>query len=444
MKLFGTDGIRGIVKRSSLAQTAFSVCQALACLAVSQNPDAKILVARDPRDTGELLTRTVTAALASYGADAVDLGILPTPALAHLCARYEADYAVMISASHNPPEYNGLKVFNSEGRKLSSAEEAELEKLTDELPAPSRLGRFSSLPGAAEDYIADLKKLIRVPLKGIRLALDLSNGATVRTAPRIFEGSGAKLFLTGNDPDGRKINCECGATFPSSIVRAVRENRCDFGFAFDGDGDRVLFCDAEGRTYGGDALLYLFASYLKPLGRLRKESVAGTVLTNLGCEQALKNLGVRLIRTDVGDKFLMETMLDCDLNLGGEDSGHLLLRDYAQTGDGVLSAVMALNVLLAGPPLQERMSGYEEYPVRSVNVNVAEGQKQALFEHPLVQKEYELLRAELGNRGRIVLRPSGTEPKIRVMCECQEALLADTSAARMQQVLLDVLKSSQN
>ncbi len=441
MKVFGTDGIRGTVRKSSLIRTAFSVSQALSHLAVSRNPDAKILVARDPRDTGELLTRAVTAALASYGADAVDLGVLPTPALARLCARYEADYGVMISASHNPPEYNGVKIFNSEGRKLSTAEEESLEALTETLPPPGRLGRFSALPGAAEDYADELRGLIKVPLSGLRIALDLSNGAALRTAPLVLGGKGARLFLTGNDPDGRKINCECGATFPSSIVRAVKENRCDFGFAFDGDGDRVLFCDAEGQTYGGDALLFLFAAFLKPQGRLRRDTVAGTVLTNLGCEEALKAIGVRLIRTDVGDKFLMEAMLKCDLNLGGEDSGHLLLRDYAQTGDGLLSAVMTLNVLLDGTAsLAERLSGYEEYPVRSVNVTVAEEQKQALFLHPAVQKEAAALQEELKGCGRIVLRPSGTEPKIRVMCECREDLLADTSAARMQQVLLEVLE----
>ncbi|MFA5676747.1 MAG: phosphoglucosamine mutase [Christensenellales bacterium] len=442
LKYFGTDGIREIVHKSSLCETAFFAGSALARIACQNNPNPKVLIAKDTRLSGELIENACAAGLGSGGCSIIKAGILPTPAAAYLSGLYECDYCIVISASHNPPEYNGIKIFEGTGKKLNVYQELELEKLIDERNAKSRgnLGKILDYSATSEDYIKYALSLLRHPLKGLKIVLDCANGATAVTAPEIFKRAGAAVTAINTSIASDRINDACGATFPSALKDCVRKQHADFGFSFDGDGDRVIVSDSRGNIYGGDSVLYILASYYKSENRLSGGAAVGTIMTNMGVEVSLKDAGIGLYRADVGDKYVLEKMTEHGLNLGAEESGHVILRDYLSTGDGVFTALELLNVIQSrGKNIKELIDNCKIYPQTLINVAVQREARDKICADERLKDKIAEIEAQLGGRGRIVIRPSGTEPKIRVMAECSDPVLSRVTAEQIAEFLKNVI-----
>jgi phosphoglucosamine mutase len=439
-KLFGTDGIRGVANEFPMTtDLALKVGSSTAHVFKNQHRRPQIIIGKDTRLSGYMIEYALTAGICAMGVDALLVGPLPTPAIAFITCSMRADAGIVISASHNPYEYNGIKIFGKDGFKLPDEMETFIEELitsgdVERLPRPpaSGIGRARRIDDAMGRYIVYLKSTFprSITLEGLKLVVDCAHGAAYKVAPLVFEELGAEVILTGDRPNGRNINHERGALYPAHMAALVREHGANAGLAFDGDADRIIFADEKGEILDGDHLMAICAnSYLKQ-NSLKQKTVVATVMSNLGLELAVKNLGGSLIRTPVGDRYVVERMRQHGCNLGGEQSGHLIFLDCGTTGDGILSALQVLAVMLnESKPLSELKSIMERFPQKLVSIPV--NSRRSMKEFPELVKLEESIKKRLGDEGRLVIRPSGTEPVIRVMVEGADQRLIEEVAEEM-------------
>ena len=426
-RLFGTDGARGVALTELTCETAMQIGRAAAMVLTRKaNHKPKILIGKDTRISSDVLEAALIAGICSMGADAVTLGVVPTPAVAFLVKKREADAGVMISASHNSMEFNGIKLFSGTGYKLSDDIEEEIESLVLDKPEEitaamtgfANVGKVSHDEKAEWDYIRYLIKTIDHDLSGIRVAVDCANGSASVTAERVFGGLGATVFLANCTPNGININDQCGSTHMEAVSKCVVKNKCHIGVAFDGDADRCLAVDETGTVIDGDKLIAIFARDMRDKGTLKKNTAVVTVLTNLGFTHFARNNDINMITTKVGDRYIMEQMLAGGYNLGGEQSGHIIFHDFATTGDGQLTAVQLLSILKR----QERKASelgsmMERYPQVMINVKITPKWREAWKNDAEIEQIISENQKKLGSSGRILVRESGTEPLIRVMIE---------------------------
>ena len=424
-KLFGTDGVRGIANTELTGELAYNLGRAGAYVLTKETAHTpKILVAMDTRISGDMLESALVAGICSVGAHAVLAGILPTPAVAYLVRKYKLDAGVMISASHNPVEYNGIKFFNSEGYKLRDELEQEIEAILynglDTLPKPTgvALGTKSLAEDALDDYIDYMKEITPVSLNGIKVAIDCANGASYKSAPIALLNLGASVCVIHNEPDGTNINKNCGSTHMEDLMEYVKEVGADIGFAFDGDADRCLAVDETGHLIDGDKILAICGLFMKEKGQLKKNALVGTVMSNLGLTLMGKEHGIQVEMSNVGDRYVLERMLESGYNLGGEQSGHIIFLDHNTTGDGLVTAIELLTVLKeSGKKASQLASVMEVMPQVLVNAKVNNSKKNQFLEVEEIRREIERLEQAFSGEGRVLIRTSGTEPLIRVMIE---------------------------
>jgi phosphoglucosamine mutase len=437
-RLFGTDGVRGVAGEFLTADLALSLARATTARVGSPaRAPARVLVIRDTRESGEMLEAAVAAGIAAAGGEALLGGVLPTPGAPLLIGRYGLDLGVVISASHNPYGDNGIKFFGGDGFKLSDDTEIEIEEALDGgwvgTDSSTRIGSVRRLHGALEDYLRGLhQRFERLDLTGHRVLLDCAHGATYRAAPEIFRRLGAEVDVLAADPDGRNINDGCGSTHVESLADTLREGRHDVGFAFDGDGDRVLAVDRAGAVVDGDELIALAALHLREADRLPGHGVAVTVMTNYGFHTAMRAAGVNVATTPVGDRYVLEALRERGWALGGEQSGHIIDMGFVPSGDGIAAALLTLEAL-DGADLADRHA-MEKLPQRLVNVRMTD--RKALAAATAAAREaIEHEAAALEGRGRVLVRPSGTEPLVRVMVEAPTAEEADSTCERLVQAV---------
>ncbi|CAH2604652.1 phosphoglucosamine mutase [Rhodovastum atsumiense] len=428
-RLFGTDGIRGTANTEPMtAALALQLGQAAGLIFKRGAHRHRVVIGKDTRLSGYMIEPALTAGFIGAGMDVVLVGPLPTPAIAMLTRSLRADLGVMISASHNPYEDNGIKLFGPDGYKLSDETEAGIEALmegdlTPQLAAPSRLGRASRLEDAAGRYIEAAKASFPrgLRLEGLRIVVDCAHGAAYRVAPTVLWELGAEVIPVGVAPDGFNINRGCGSTVPEMMCTEVKRQGAHLGLALDGDADRVILSDEQGTIIDGDQVLALIAGSWGEAGRLTGDAIAATVMSNMGLERFLAGRGLRLERTQVGDRYVMERMREKRLNLGGEQSGHMIMSDYATTGDGLLAALQVLAVLVqSGRPASEVMRVFTPFPQKLKSVRFRGGSPLA---QPRVAQAIAAAELQLGRSGRLLIRKSGTEPVIRVMAEGEDEVL---------------------
>ncbi|MBA8793169.1 phosphoglucosamine mutase [Friedmanniella endophytica] len=446
-RLFGTDGVRGRANVELTAELALELSVAAAHVLGEAGgvtgPRPRAVVGRDPRASGEFLESAVVAGLASAGVDVVRLGVVPTPGAAYLTGSTGADFGVMISASHNPMPDNGIKFFARGGEKLDDAIEDAIEaRLTEtwERPVGDRVGRVTDRPELVEDYIAHLVSTLAHPvsLDGITVVVDCANGAAYRTAPGAFEVQGAKVIAIHADPDGLNINADCGSTHIESLQAAVREHGADLGLALDGDADRCLAVDAEGTLVDGDQIMAVLAVAMHEAGELPGDVVVATVMSNLGFSLAMRAQGIQVVQTKVGDRYVLEAMKAGGYALGGEQSGHVVMSEHATTGDGVLTGLHLMSRMAStGSSLAELAGVMERLP--QVLINVPGVDKSRAATDPELQAAVHRAEQELGDEGRVLLRPSGTEALVRVMVEARSAEQARAVADQLATVVKDTL-----
>lgn len=424
-KLFGTDGIRGVANTELTANLAFKTGQAGAYVLTKHSTHRpRILIGKDTRKSGDLLEAALTAGLCSMGAKVIPLGIIPTPAVAHLTRKYNADAGVVISASHNPFEYNGIKFFNCDGYKLSDGIENEIEayilgeKTIKELPTHQNIGYVTANHNALEDYVAFAISTIDCRLDGMKIAIDCANGAAYQTAFNALNKLGANVEAIHNTPDGKNINDNCGSTHMESLQAYVTSIGADVGIAFDGDADRVLAVDELGNVIDGDQIMAVCANYMLKTGTLKQNTLVATVMSNLGLFIAGEKMGINIPRTKVGDRYVLEEMLAKGYNIGGEQSGHIIFLDYNTTGDGLVSALQFLSVLKkTGQKASEAAGIVKVMPQVLRNAVVKLENKDKYMENPEIAEACRALEKEFDGAGRVLIRPSGTEPLVRVMIE---------------------------
>ena len=424
-RLFGTDGIRGVANRHPMTpELVLRVGRAVASLFRNSKRRHRILIGRDTRLSGPMIEDALVAGICSMGVDALTVGVLPTPAVAFLTMDMKADAAIMISASHNPFEDNGIKIFQGNGLKLPDAAEARIEaliaseRLGEAAPTGAAIGRTNAIFGADGRYAVFLKNAFpkALSLEGLKIVVDCAHGAGYRIAPLVLEELGAEVIPLGNSPDGRNINLKCGAMHPEIVAAAVRKHRAHAGIALDGDADRVIFADEKGAVIDGDHLMAICAIDLKARRQLRKNTVVATVMSNMGFEIAMRQANIKLIRTQVGDRYILECMREKGYNLGGEQSGHLIFLDHTTTGDGILSALQVLAVMKKkGRPLSELAAVMTTLPQVLVNVTVEK--RRELDEIPIIGQAIADAEKKLAGKGRILVRFSGTQALCRVMIE---------------------------
>jgi phosphoglucosamine mutase len=432
--LFGTDGVRGRAGDFLTAELALALARTAVSRMQAEGP--QVLIIRDTRESGEMLESAMAAGVTAAGGSALLGGILPTPAAPQLVRRHGLDLAAVISASHNPYEDNGIKLFASDGFKLDDDTEHEIEAALQEPQAPpSHLGRVRRLHGALEDYLRELHvRFAGLDLSGTRVLLDCANGATYRAAPEVFRRLGAEVETLADQPDGRNINDGCGSTHLGLLTERMGQRQHDIGFAFDGDGDRVLAVDRQGAIVDGDELIALAALRMRDQGRLAGGGVVVTVMTNYGFHRAMEQAGIEVATTTVGDRYVLDELRRRGWALGGEQSGHIIDLGFGPSGDGIASALLALEAL-AGGDLSER-DAMHKLPQRLVNVRVAERDAmQAAMDSPAVTEAIEHEQQALTGRGRVLVRASGTEPLIRVMVEAPGEEETDAVCQRLVAVI---------
>jgi phosphoglucosamine mutase len=444
-RLFGTDGVRGLANADLTPELALSVARAAAGVLAGRDGTSRpvAVVGRDPRASGEMLEAAVVAGLASAGAQVLRAGVLPTPAIAHLTAHTGADLGVMISASHNPMPDNGIKLFSRGGHKLPDAVEAAIEQAVTAgeadgpRPTGAEIGRVSDLTDAGAVYVEHLLSTLERPLSGLTLVVDCAHGAAAVCAPEVYRRAGATVHVIGGEPDGWNINDGIGSTHLGPLTEAVRAHRADLGIAHDGDADRCLAVTAEGDVVDGDAILAVCALGLHEHGRLTGDTVVATVMSNLGFHHTMRDAGIAVHTTAVGDRYVLEALRAQGLSLGGEQSGHLVFLDHATTGDGLLTGLSLLSRMAGtGSSLAELASVVQRLPQVLVNVPVRD--RLAVVESDEVAAAVNHCEAELGDDGRVLLRPSGTEQLVRVMVEAPTQERADAIARRLADVVAAV------
>ena len=421
MKLFGTDGVRGVAGEWPLDPP--TIARLGAAIARTHGRGARIVLGRDTRESGAWIAREFARGAAAGAATVTDAGVLPTPGVAFLAGSDDFDFGVVLSASHNPFADNGIKVFAGGGRKFGEEQERAVETVVADAS-----WQIDGAPDAAlkkadfiDPYLAHVRRLLPSAgrLAGARIAIDMANGATTTTAVRLFEALGFDVVALGNEPDGRNINLACGSTHPALLAGAVVSKSCRAGIAFDGDGDRAIFVDHRGHIVDGDAVLLILALDLKRRGRLAGDTVVSTVMSNVGLEIALKERGITMIRTPVGDKYVMEAMQAGGFVLGGEQSGHVILAEHLPTGDGMATALAVLRVMEStGRELADLASELKTYPQTLVNVRVRD--KRPIADVPAIQAAVEHVERAQAGRGRVLVRYSGTEPLLRIMIEGED------------------------
>ncbi|HMC50274.1 MAG TPA: phosphoglucosamine mutase [Solirubrobacterales bacterium] len=427
-KLFGTDGVRGEAGTFLTAELATALGRATTWSLEAERP--QVLIVRDTRESGPMLEAALAAGIAAAGGDALLAGVLPTPAAAILVKRLGLDLAAVVSASHNPFGDNGIKFFDARGTKLADEVEAEIEARLDEAPAAEQPGRVRELNGGLVDYLRELQAAFSLDLSGRRVVLDCANGATFEAAPAIFERLGAEVETAGAEPDGRNINAGCGSTDVEALAERVAASDAEIGFAFDGDGDRVLAVDGSGRVHDGDELIALAARGMAGRGQLGG-GVVVTVMSNYGFHQAMEEAGIEVAVTQVGDRYVIDEMLRRGWKLGGEQSGHIICSDFASTGDGIAAALTTMREL-GGAPLEDAVP-MSKLPQVLVNVKVAD--REAVQGATAVWEGVEQEEKALEGRGRVLLRPSGTEPLVRVMAEAPTSEEAGAVCERLAQLV---------
>ena len=444
-RLFGTDGARGVAITELTVERAMQIGKAAALvLAKDCGHRPKIIIGKDTRISGDVLEAALCAGICSVGADAVLLGVVPTPAVAILVKKYEADAGVMISASHNSVEFNGIKLFSGEGFKLPDDVENEIEALILDTPEEmdkdlsegTEVGRMTACTDAVWDYIRHIMKTVDVDLKGIKVCLDCANGSSSVCAQKIFEGLGARVVMINDKPDGTNINEKCGSTHIEGLKKAVVENNCDVGLAFDGDADRCLAVDENGELIDGDKLLAIFSKFMKAQKTLKHNCCVVTVMSNLGFFKFAKAEGIVTATTKVGDRYVLEEMQKGDYNIGGEQSGHIILLDHANTGDGEMTGAMFLQIMAkTGKKASELASVMECYPQVLVNVKITPDKKGMWDKVPEITNAIKMYEEKLGGEGRILVRESGTEPLVRVMIEGKKTGVITDYAHRIAELI---------
>ena len=449
-RLFGTDGVRGLANRELTADLALGLAQAAAAVltqgrhadelrAAGRRPTA--VVARDPRVSGEFLTAAVSAGLASSGVDVLDAGVIPTPATAFLIDSIGADFGVMISASHNPAPDNGIKFFSFGGTKLPDEVEDRIESYLGKqklAPVGGGVGRIRRFSDAEDRYVVHLLGTLPNRLDGIHVVLDCAHGAAAGVSPETFRDAGAKVTVIGADPDGMNITDGVGSTHLEQLSVAVREHGADVGIAHDGDADRCLAVDADGNVVDGDMIMAILAVAMHERGALTDDTLVVTVMSNLGLRRAMAERGIRVVETKVGDRYVLEALSAEGLALGGEQSGHVIMTEFATTGDGVLTGLhLVAEMARTGKSLAELASVMTVYP--QVLVNVRGVDHHALGDDEVIAATVAAVEGELGDSGRVLLRPSGTEPMVRVMVEAAEQDAAEQHAERLAAVVRERL-----
>ena len=424
MKLFGTDGIRGRANQSPMTgEMAFEIGRAAAYVLKKKHGRNMILIGKDTRLSGYMLESALTSGMCSMGMDVVLVGPMPTPGIAFVTRSLRVDAGIVISASHNPYDDNGIKFFSSEGFKLPDSIEREIEdavfsgRLKDIRPLGSEIGKAHRVDDAAGRYIEYVKATFPkgMTLEGVKVVVDCANGASYKITPFVLDELGAEVIAINNKPDGKNINAGCGSTHPQAMQKEVLKHKAHIGIAHDGDGDRTIFCDEKGEIIDGDKIMAICAIDMKKEKRLKNNIVVTTVMSNLGFEVFLKKSGIKMVRTQVGDRYVVEEMLRQGCNLGGEQSGHIVFMDHNTTGDGAISAIQVLAVMCkTGKPLSKLASGIPIYP--QVLLNVPVPKPKSIEKFPAVMSAIKKAEHQLKG-GRILVRPSGTEPKIRIMVE---------------------------
>ena len=442
-KLFGTDGVRGVANTELTGRMAYELGRAGAYVLTKETYHTpRILVGMDTRISGDMLEAALTAAICSVGAHAVLAGIIPTPAVAYLVRKYKLDAGIVISASHNPVEYNGIKFFNNKGYKLRDELEDMIENIvmskTDNLPKPTGgfIGTKSVAEEALDDYIDFLSSSGSIKFKGLKVAIDCANGASYKAAPIALLNLGAELCIIHNEPDGNNINLNCGSTHIKSLQELVVENGADIGFAFDGDADRCLAVDENGELIDGDKILAICGLYLKEKGKLPGNTVVGTIMSNMGLSVMADKNGINIEQANVGDRYVIEKMLEGGYTLGGEQSGHIIFHEYNTTGDGIITAIQLLTVLKEkGCKASELAKIMDIYPQVLVNAKIKNENKHSYMENAEVKKAINELEKKFEGEGRVLIRPSGTEPLVRVMIEGKDIEQMQMDAERLASII---------
>lgn len=422
-KLFGTDGVRGVANKSLTPEFAFKLGRVAGHIFARESERPKVLIGRDTRISGPMFEGALVAGLISIGAEVMRLGVITTPGVAYLTKVTNAEMGVMISASHNPYGDNGIKLFGPNGFKLTDEQEAEIEQLIsaeDELPRPvgKDIGTVNNYFEGTQKYLSFLQETVDNDFTDVYVGLDCANGSTSSLAAHLFADLEAEIETTANTPNGMNINDKVGSNHPEKLQEIVLEKNLDAGFAFDGDGDRLIAVDEKGNIVDGDQIMYICACYLQERNQLEKDTVVTTVMSNIGFHKALERQGINVVTADVGDRYVMEKMRAEGYSLGGEQSGHVIFLNNSTSGDGMLSAIQLVDIMKeTGKTLSELASGMRIYPQKLKNIRVTN--KENALHHPAIIGEIERLEKELDGAGRVLVRPSGTEPLIRVMVEAE-------------------------
>lgn len=439
-KYFGTDGVRGIANLELTPELAFKIGRCGGYVLTKGEASPKILIGRDTRVSGHMLEGALTAGLLSIGAEVMRLGVIATPGVAYLTKVLDAKAGVMISASHNPVEDNGIKFFGPDGFKLSDEQEQEIEELLDctedTLPRPVgvHLGQVNDYFEGGQKYLQYLKQTVDEDFDGIHVALDCAHGATSSLAPHLFADLEADISTIGNSPDGLNINDGVGSTHPEALAAFVKEKGANIGLAFDGDGDRLIAIDENGEIVDGDQIMFICAKYFNGKGRLKDETVVSTIMSNLGFYKAIEAAGINSIQTKVGDRYVIEKMREGGYSLGGEQSGHIIFLDYNTTGDGMLSAIQLVNIMKeTNKTLSELASEMVKFPQILENVRVQN--KQAIVTNERIAEVIKEVEVEMGENGRVLVRPSGTESLVRVMVEAPTKELCEAYVEKIVKVV---------
>ncbi|MGN6339208.1 phosphoglucosamine mutase [Mycobacterium sp.] len=446
-RLFGTDGVRGVANHELTAELALALGSAAARhLASAPAPGRRVaVIGRDPRASGEMLEAAVIAGLTSQGVDALRVGVLPTPAVAYLTGAYDADFGVMISASHNPMPDNGIKIFGPGGHKLDDGTEDQIEALLADVPVDpgsrpvgAGIGRVIDAEDADDRYLRHLSKASTLRLDGLTVVVDCAHGAASAVAPRAYRAAGARVIAINADPNGLNINDNCGSTHLDSLRAAVVAHRADLGLAHDGDADRCLAIDAGGNLVDGDHIMVVLALAMHEADELASKTLVATVMSNLGLHLAMRSAGITVRTTGVGDRYVVEELRAGDYSLGGEQSGHIVMPALGSTGDGIVTGLRLMTRMVqTGSSLAELASAMQTLPQVLINVTVAD--KDTAATAASVRSAVGQAEAELGDTGRILLRPSGTEPMIRVMVEAPEKDIAQRVATRVAEAVSNAL-----
>lgn len=425
-KLFGTDGIRGIANEDLTPELAFQAGRAGAYI-LANGKKGKIIIGKDTRVSGDMLEAAMIAGITSMGIDVISLGVIPTPAVAYLTRKYEALAGIVISASHNPGEYNGIKFFNHEGLKLTDQVEEKIEEMIlndkkiDTRPIKNEVGKHSISETGSEDFMDYLVSITDLDLTGIKIAMDCGHGALYKIGPELIKRLNGELVVINREPDGMNINDNCGSTNAAMIQKLVLDEKADIGLSFDGDGDRIIAVDEKGNILNGDHILAICGTYLKEQGKLKNNMIVGTIMTNMGLDLYLKNNDMNIVKTAVGDRYILEEMLDSGYVLGGEQSGHIIFLDYNTTGDGLGTGLQLLKVMKAtGKTMSELNNLMTYFPQVLVNARVRNDLKYKYDENIEIREEIKRVESIFHGEGRVVIRPSGTEPLVRVMIEGKE------------------------